>query len=146
MIRAILISVVCLLGLFNFTSCSEDGDDITGVYKIVSFATSECENPLENFTFDFSGSDGCDIVLGIEICGEGTLTLNEDNTYSLMLTLRFDDDSDTLSASGEYTSDGNTITICDNGTCESATYDSGSGRIALSYADDSCTVTITGQK
>lgn len=146
MIRPFVLFSLIFSFLMTFSACSEDDTDITGVYKIQSFGTSECDDPLNNFTLDLSGSDGCDSVLGIEVCGEGTLTLNADNTYALTLSLSFDGDSDTLTEVGEYSIEGNTITICEDGNCETSSFDASSGRISISFDDGTCLLTITAQK
>ena len=138
-----LVSCVLLMS----SSCSDNEEDgIAGTYRITSLETTMCDNPLENFVFDFSSSDGCAVQLGVEICGTGTLTFTESNTYTISLTVTSDGDSDTLTSSGTYEIEGNTITTCEDGECESANFESGSGRIAMSYPDDSCIVTIRGEK
>ena len=137
-----------LLGsiIFSFHSCSGDEDEITGTYEITSFATTQCDDPSENFTFDFSSNGGCDDLFGVEVCGQGTITLSEDDTFTMSITISVDGDSDTLTSVGTYSIDGNQITTCEDNICETATFESGSGMIRMSLPDGSCIISITGKK
>ena len=146
MTEKLFLSIFLVLFLWLISSCSSEDGDVVGTYQIVSLATTNCDDPFENFSFNFESKDGCDSQLGLEICGDGHLTLTADETFTFSLTLTVDGDSSTMTSSGTYSVNGNTITTCDGAICEDGNFDLGSGRIALSYTDDSCIVTISGKK
>lgn len=135
------------LGLF-FSSCGSDDESVDGTYKMLSFTTTNCADPDENISFDFSANDGCVTIAGVEVCGQGTLTLNTDNTFSYSFTLSGAGLSETSNGSGTYSVDGNQITICDGDECSTSTFSLGSNMItiSLSEADDPCVITIRGEK
>ena len=141
-----LLSLVISLIAF---SCGGDDEDetIAGTYKITGFSSANCDDPELNFSFDFT--DGCDMLLGQEVCGDGTISLTEGGTFSVSVTVTALGFSETTTASGSYTVDGNTITICeDGGDCETATFNLGSGKITLMIPDpeDNCVITVSGEK
>ncbi len=148
MLQSKLFYLLFLFSLSLVFSCGSDDDSIEGTYKIISFMTAGCDDPEENFNFDFSANDGCSTVLGQEVCGDGTMTLSASGTFVFEITVTVIGQSFTQSGNGSYTIDGNTITICDGSECETTTFTLGSGVITLKFtdSDDSCTLTIRGEK
>ena len=148
MLQPRILYMFLLCTLFSFFSCSSDDDDITGTYKITSFSSVGCSDPIDNFSFDFSANDGCTMFLGEEVCGDGTLTLSADNSFSFTLTVTAAGQSFTQNGSGSYSIDGNTITICDGGVCETSTFTLGSGQITIKFSEESdpCVLTMSGEK
>lgn len=133
---------------FLLLSCGDDDDSIAGTYRLTSFSTTNCDDPEENINFDFSADDGCTSLLGVSVCGDGTITLTESGGFSFTLNITTLGQTFSETGSGTYTIDGNMITICDGTECQSSTFTLGSGRITLSYSeeDDSCIVTMVGKK
>lgn len=127
-----------------FTSCGSD-DDITGTYKIISYSLNSCDDSSENFTLDVSSDDGCSTLLGEEVCGNGTVVLNEGGTFSVSFTFTIAGSSETIEGTGAYTLDGNTLTICDGTDCVDGTVDGKRLTISLPE-DDGCRLTMTGEK
>ena len=140
--------ILYFFALVFIFSCGSDDDELAGTYRITSFTSSNCADPIENFDFDFSADDGCTTLLGEEVCGDGTLTLGEDGSFRYDLTVTAVGQSFGYSGSGSYTVDGNTITICDADECETSTFTLGSGTITIRFseADDPCILTLRGEK
>ncbi len=44
--------------VLSVVSCSKDGADITGIYRLTSLSFSGCDGPLENLSFNFSRTEG----------------------------------------------------------------------------------------
>lgn len=126
--------------------CNGEDGDITGVYRLTSLSSSNCLDPVENLNFDFSGDGGCTDFGGIEICGEGTISINADMTFLVSLTLTSDGDSFTESFGGEYTYDGETLTICDGADCGVATVSGNKISLTFQDGDEGCSLTYNGQK
>ena len=147
MIKHKLFLGVAFSAFIFFCSCtSNDDGDITGTYTILSVGVDQCDEPLVNMTFDFSSNGGCSTQSGIEICGSGRLIMSPDNTYNLSLTVSVNGDSETMTIQGTYMLEGNMITICEGGDCDTANYLFEDGKITLRFPDGSCTLIVTGQK
>ncbi len=133
-------------------ACGGDDEDesIAGTYTITFFSSTGCMDPVDNITFDFSTNDGCTTLLGVEVCGDGTMTLTEGGTFTISLTVSGGGQSFNTSATGNYTVDGNTITVCedDGSSCETATFSLGSGELTITVPDpdDTCVYTFRGEK
>lgn len=137
-----LLMVLSSIVLF---SCGSDDDDPTGTYKITSYGTANCDDPSENITLDISSDDGCTMLSGVEFCGTGSITIREDETFSLSVSITSDGVSFSTSGNGSYSLNGNTITVCDDDDCFDGNING--NRLTLSVpSEDGCILTITGEK
>ena len=140
--RTMLLALIgCAIG-----SCSGEDGEITGTYNLTKISSANCDDPLENLTFDFASDGGCTDFGGIEICGQGTITINEDMTFVVSLTLTTDGDSISETINGSYTDNGDSITICDGGECGTGTFSG--DRIMLTFPDKDtgCDLSYQGKK
>lgn len=141
----ILLFVATIMTTF---SCSESNDGIVGVYRLLSFGSTECEDPDENISFDFSANDGCQDFFGTEVCGSGSFSFTEAGFFILDITLSSDGDSFSDTITGQYTLDGQDLTVCVNDECKTSNFSLRSGKMTFIFPnpDASCVVSVSGEK
>lgn len=141
--KVLILSVITFL-IVLFSSCSGE-DEIYGVYSLVSVSSISCDDPIENLFIDFSNNGGCSTISGIEFCGEGTISINENQTFSIMITLRSGTDTISETITGDFTENGDSITLCDGPDC--GTGDISGKEIQLIFENDrGCGETYIGRK
>lgn len=142
--QKVISSLVITIILVLFSSCSGD-EEIYGVYSLVSVSSISCDDPLENLFLDLSNNGGCSTISGVEFCGEGSISINENQTFSIAITLRSGTDMISETISGDFTEMGESITLCDGTDCGTGTI-SGS-EIQLNFEDSrGCGETYIGKK
>jgi len=113
--------IVITIILVLFSSCSDE-EEIYGVYSHLSASSVSRDDPLENPFFDFSKSGGCSSISGVEFCGEGTISINENKTFSIMISLRSGSDTISQTISGDFTENEESITLCDGSDCGTGSF------------------------
>lgn len=141
--KKLFFSVIAIA--ITLSSCSSDDEtSIVGVYQISSLS-QDCIGTVD----DFDLTDGDNSISGITLTMSGTMSFNPNGSYNLSLTIEVPllGTSDTISDSGTYTLEGNSLTTCSNSsTCETNIISPTSNTLTISGSDGSCDLLITGKK
>lgn len=142
--KLILHGCTFLFILLIITSCGSDDNDIAGSYEIYSYQSASCDDPQSNRFIEVDDS-GCSDVNGFEVCLSGNLTLNSDNTFSIITMISSTIFSTDVTGSGDYTSTENTITICDGLDCLDGNLNGDEITVSIP-GEDGCILTVKGRR
>ena len=128
-------------------SCSEDPEDLIGVWDIYYLDIKNCDDPTDNLFLDLT-NNRCITENGLEICfditydfkSDGTLTLN---TFSESLGIER-----TETQIFSYTIDGDKISACDSSGCDTISFDLSGDEVTFEWTDDeyNCEYFVRGRK
>lgn len=128
-----------------FAACSDDdgdggGDGIEGRWQATLIENSNCNDPEDEVVLDLS-TDNCLDFLGTEVCFDIVYEFKGDGTYEFTTTTETtfmgQTSTETDVEMGTYTTDGNSITICDpDDDCSMGTFSISGNTLTLTYQDD----------
>lgn len=101
------------------TSCGGDDDSVVGTWNLKTETYTDCNDPDENLTEVYSTTLCTDD--SPSDCQSTQVTFTE-TTYATTIAEVYGTDFNTYSFEGNYTKDGNTVTICILAECETATF------------------------
>ncbi len=114
-----------LLAVSLITSCSEDGDDVEGVWLLDSFVLSSCPDDIPNTTLE--AENGCMFFQGENLCLNFTLGVDG----MLESSVQYDNEPADVGL-GSYSVDDDKMTFCFDGDCQDLEYTNNSLTLAES--------------
>lgn len=129
------------------SSCGSDGNDsCAGRYEI-SQLISNCDG---DFDLDLSG-DGCDEVMGFELCVVGAFVLNEDGSMTASMTIEIDGAADDelfeQVTNGSWVDNGSTLLLCNDSDASDCLMATKNGKtLSFNIDDGDCQITLELEK
>lgn len=96
--------------LIVFSACSKDEKSVIGSWEAVSVVTSNCDDPDDNSSLNFTNGCFTEGVAGFEISICISLTLTDKN-FTLQNVTKFLGETETETLTGTYKISGNDITF-----------------------------------
>ncbi len=123
---------------FTLSSCSKEeiSQDITGVWKLVSIESYNCEDSTNNAYADYTNSE-C-VVDDIDDCVEWSFDFKSDGIYTGIITIRVNEQIATETFEGTYTTTSDELEVCNGGTCNSGSIEDGKITINLKFIGPVC--------
>lgn len=153
--RILLSIILCTALVF---SCDPDDDtnpldELIGTWDVTSLSITDCNDPDDN-SIDGQDIIGCVTEDGLEVCGAIALTFDENGnvTTSFTTTLTLVATGLTQTESDEevstFTVNGDEITICFDGDCDTFTYSVVGTTLTINGSDatDGCSTSFSGTK
>lgn len=128
-------------------------DELVGIWDITTLSITNCNDPNDN-SASRQGIIGCVTDNGMESCTTAALTLelNGDATTTFTSTLRDlatgQSQTQTEEQNSTFSIDGNEITICTDGDCETFTYSVAGTTLSVDGSDASngCSTSFSATK
>lgn len=129
-----------------FISCGGD-DDIEGTWAVQSVSSTDCADPLDNFSESGYSLTPC-TETSADGCASFILTFAA-TTYTTSTIATFNGGVFSEDGSGTYTIDGDRLTLCEDGTdCDGGTFslDGNTMTLVSDPDEDGCVTTLVATK
>ena len=121
-----------------FACGSDDEDTVTGTWYATLLESTNCTDPFDNINLSDLSTDAC-----TETSADGCVHYEyvfTETTFTYSATATELGQVISFSGAGTYTFDGNSITLCEDGDCDTAniTLDGNTAEITGNSPDDGC--------